>query len=62
MDLNQLILQRVTGVTDGEAKAIICKLVKGDDVTEIYSPERVVEAARRMGLVGPVIRLLYVRQ
>jgi hypothetical protein len=28
------------------------KLVKGADITEVYSPERVVEAARRMGLVG----------
>ena len=52
MDLNQLILQRVTGMTDGEAKSIICKLVKGADVTEVYSPERVIEAARRMGLKG----------
>ena len=52
MELNSLVMQRVSGLTQGEISSIIGKAMRGIDISEIYSPQRVVEVAKAMGLVG----------
>ena len=51
-ELNSLVMRRVTGLTDGEVSSMIGKAIRGIDISEIYSPKRVTEVAKAMGLVG----------
>ena len=54
MEINSLFAQEVIGLNAKELNHLLCNTMSGADVSEIYSPERVVRAAKMMGLKGGI--------
>ena len=54
MELNSLFAQNTLGLNTKEVNQILRNKGTGVDISEVYSPERVVEAAKSMGLKGGI--------
>ena len=51
-ELDVMFMQEIVGMTQDELMTVVSKVIRGADISEVYSPERVVKLPKAMGLAG----------